>query len=152
MSTPKKSAGRKKTPQKRKIDNGVGLGDAVEVVTRKTGIKKAVDIFSKATGLDCGCEERKARWNNIRILKGWSKPDCLTRDQYDRVRKAMPKKLKADGTPKFEDEIHAKEFAQAFSMVFKTRYQFWCPCDPATWKTKVDQMAAYLNTYEDEKA
>lgn len=38
-------------------------GDAVERVTKATGIKKAVDAISEATGIDCGCEARKDAWN-----------------------------------------------------------------------------------------
>jgi len=40
-----------------------GLGDAVEKVTRATGIKKVVDTVSKATGKDCGCGRRKDSLN-----------------------------------------------------------------------------------------
>ena len=42
-----------------------GLGDTVEQITTATGIKAAVEMFSKATGLDCGCDERKAKLNQI---------------------------------------------------------------------------------------
>ena len=40
-----------------------GLGDAVEKVTKATGIKKVVDTVSKATGKDCGCGRRKDSLN-----------------------------------------------------------------------------------------
>ena len=36
-----------------------GLGDTVERITTKTGIKKAVDYVSEKTGKDCGCSKRK---------------------------------------------------------------------------------------------
>ena len=36
-----------------------GLGDKIENITKATGIKFAVDTMSKATGVPCGCEERK---------------------------------------------------------------------------------------------
>ncbi len=35
-----------------------GLGDSIEKLTEATGIKKAVELFSEITGLDCGCDER----------------------------------------------------------------------------------------------
>ena len=41
-----------------------GLGDTVEKFTRATGIKKAVDVVSKAMGKDCGCKGRKDKLNN----------------------------------------------------------------------------------------
>jgi len=42
-----------------------GLGDSVEKVTVKTGIKKVVDAVSKATGKDCGCAKRKDTLNRM---------------------------------------------------------------------------------------
>ena len=45
-----------------------GLGDTIENFTKATGIKKAVDAISNATGKDCGCEERKRKLNNPNIL------------------------------------------------------------------------------------
>ena len=42
-----------------------GLGDTVEKITRATGIKKAVDVVSKAMGKkDCGCKGRKDKLNS----------------------------------------------------------------------------------------
>ena len=40
-----------------------GLGDTVEKFTRATGIKKAVDVVSKAMGKDSGCKGRKDKLN-----------------------------------------------------------------------------------------
>ncbi len=40
-----------------------GLGDTVERITTKTGIKKAVDYVSEKTGVDCGCSTRKEYLN-----------------------------------------------------------------------------------------
>ena len=41
-----------------------GLGDTVEKFTRATGIKKAVDVVTKAMGKkDCGCKKRKDQLN-----------------------------------------------------------------------------------------
>jgi len=40
-----------------------GLGDTVELLTTITGIKAAVDAYSKATGKDCGCSGRKNKLN-----------------------------------------------------------------------------------------
>jgi len=41
-----------------------GLGDVVETITEKTGIKKAVKFIA---GEDCGCEERKEKFNKVRF-------------------------------------------------------------------------------------
>ena len=43
-----------------------GFGDTIEKFTSATGIKSVVDWVSDATGIDCGCEERK-EWLNEAI-------------------------------------------------------------------------------------
>lgn len=45
-----------------------GLGDTIEKVTAATGIKKAVEFVSKASGIDCRCPERKETLNNPKLL------------------------------------------------------------------------------------
>lgn len=40
-----------------------GLGDTIEKITTRTGIKKVVDTVAKATGKDCGCPKRKENLN-----------------------------------------------------------------------------------------
>jgi len=46
-----------------KINRSKGFGDTVEKFTQTTGIKKVVDKIAKATGRDCGCENRKDSLN-----------------------------------------------------------------------------------------
>ncbi len=45
-----------------------------------TGIKAAVELFSKVTGIDCGCEERKAKLNNLISYR--RNVNCLKEDEY----------------------------------------------------------------------
>ncbi len=45
-----------------------GFGDIVEKITTATGIKLVVDAVSEATGIPCGCPERKEEWNNPDLL------------------------------------------------------------------------------------
>ncbi len=45
-----------------------GLGDTIEKITTATGIKTVVKAVAKATGKDCGCEERKKTLNNPNLL------------------------------------------------------------------------------------
>ena len=42
-----------------------GLGDLVEKVTTKTGIKAVVDKVAKVTGKGCGCNKRKDTLNRL---------------------------------------------------------------------------------------
>lgn len=77
--------GSKKRTRKR-INPGVepkkssGLGDTIEQITTATGIKAAVDWFSEQTGIDCGCDARKEKLNQIFRYK---KPECLKKDEYE---------------------------------------------------------------------
>ena len=64
-STPQRSSsctGQQAPPPPAKMR---GLGDLVETVTKKTGIKAAVDFISKKTGKDCGCAKRRDKLNKI---------------------------------------------------------------------------------------
>jgi len=40
-----------------------GLGDSIEKFTKATGIKSVVDTVAKATGTDCGCNDRRDSLN-----------------------------------------------------------------------------------------
>ena len=67
------------TPTKRTKKQS-GLGDTIEQITTATGIKAAVDWFSEATGVDCGCDARKEKLNKIFRYR---KPECLTKEEYE---------------------------------------------------------------------
>jgi len=45
-----------------------GLGDTIEKITAATGIKKAVEFATKASGKDCGCKARKEKLNDPNLL------------------------------------------------------------------------------------
>lgn len=46
-----------------------GLGDTIEKFTKKTGIKKAIDILAETVGIeDCGCNGRKEKLNNPKLI------------------------------------------------------------------------------------
>ena len=42
-----------------------GLGDTIENITKKTGIKTMVDTVSKGLNIPCGCEGRRDALNTI---------------------------------------------------------------------------------------
>lgn len=42
-----------------------GLGDSIEKITTKTGIKSMVDTISKGLNIPCGCEGRRDALNKI---------------------------------------------------------------------------------------
>lgn len=68
-----------------------GLGDTVEKITEATGIKKAVELFSSITGIDCGCDERQAKLNALVPYK--RNVNCLNQDDYNTLTEFVsPKK------------------------------------------------------------
>jgi len=84
-----------------------GLGDTIEQITEATGIKKVVEVFSKATGLDCGCEERKAKLNNLIPYR--RKVNCLTESDYEALKPFVSPK-KGSLTPNEQWQIQAIYF------------------------------------------
>ena len=58
-----------------------GLGDTIEKITEKTGIKKIVKFVA---GDDCGCEERKEKLNKLFSYN--SQIQCLVEDEYNTLK------------------------------------------------------------------
>ncbi len=48
--------------------NPHGLGSMIDLITTATGIKAVVNKVSQATGVDCGCTERKEALNNPNLI------------------------------------------------------------------------------------
>lgn len=61
-----------------------GLGDTIETITEKTGIKKLVHFIA---GEDCGCEERKQKLNE---LFPYFRTECLTEDEHILLSHLLP--------------------------------------------------------------
>lgn len=59
-----------------------GLGDVIEEVTEKTGVKKTVKTVSNALGFDCGCEERK-EWANNKLKLSRRIVGCFKEGQLE---------------------------------------------------------------------
>ena len=57
-----------------------GLGDTIEKVLKKTGIKKVAELFTD--GKDCNCDKRKEKLNKIFPYKRQPKR-CMTEIQYN---------------------------------------------------------------------
>lgn len=57
-----------------------GFGDTVEKITKATGIKKVVDTVSEALDVDCGCDKRKKKLND---LFPYIMPELLTEEEFE---------------------------------------------------------------------
>lgn len=119
----------------------VGLGDVVDKITTKTGIKKAVKLFSK--GKDCGCEERKKKWNEIKLFKTRLKPvRCFTEEEY-----VIWENFKKERTLRLSS-VEIKMVCSLYSEIFGKPY--YEPCFNCTIKPlirMIDVLDAVFDNY-----
>jgi hypothetical protein len=156
-STAKKSTTKPRSTSKKKDVKEKGLGDVVETITEKTGIKKAVQIFSEKTGIDCGCEERKEKWNKFKWPFGKKQPRCLTEQELEELDKTL------GGAPHFvrqekklpktfaSDRKRRKKTAELYSKIFRVRYHYWCTCTPQIWAQALLELDAVRVSYKVKK-
>ena len=85
-----------------------GLGDTVEKITTKTGIKPLVKFLF---GKDCGCEERKERWNK----KFSYYVDCLKQREYNYL------KAWYDSGKTNIDVVRRRELIKIYNRVFNRK-------------------------------
>jgi hypothetical protein len=115
-----------------------GLGDAVEIVTKATGIDKVAKFV---LGEDCGCEERKAKLNKLFPI-GRQPKECMTENEYQRWGE-----LRASTTDTLSKE-EADLVAQLWNKLFNTR-KFYrpCTCNPKEWQRMVNDIHQVYDTY-----
>lgn len=115
-----------------------GLGDTIEQITEATGIKKAVELFSKATGIDCGCDERKAKLNE---LFSYSRTvNCLTEKDYNVLTGLIdPKK----------SSLTAEEQAQLSDIYYNVfNYRLQISSCGSCWANKIQELKQVYNEYK----
>lgn len=114
-----------------------GLGDTIEKITETTGIKAAVEMFSKATGIDCGCEERKAKLNEL--FSYTRKVNCLTETDYNALTDLI---APSKSTLTIEEQ---KVIADIYFNVFNYRLQL-SSCG-SCWAGKVQELKRVYEQY-----
>ena len=115
-----------------------GLGDTIEQITEATGIKKAVELFSKATGIDCGCDERKAKLNE---LFSYSRTvNCLTEKDYNALTGLIdPKK----------SSLTTEEQAQLSDIYYNVfNYRLQISSCGSCWANKIQELKQVYNEYK----
>jgi DNA polymerase III alpha subunit len=115
-----------------------GLGDTIEKITEATGIKKAVEIFAKATGIDCGCEERKTKLNNLIPYR--RKVNCLNESDYNQLTEFL-KPNKGSLTPNEQWTI-----AAIYERVFEIKLQH-SNC-ASCWRYTLSDLRKVYNEYK----
>ena len=114
-----------------------GLGDTIEQITEATGIKAAVEMFSKATGLDCGCDERKIKLNKLFSYN--RNINCLTETDYNALTDLIaPSK---NSLTIEEQQI----ISEIYYNVFNYRLQL-SSCG-SCWAGKVEELRKVYNEY-----
>lgn len=114
-----------------------GLGDIVESVTEATGIKAAVEWFSEATGVDCGCEARKQKLNRIFPINN---PECLTKQEYDQLGPILSKSEYSHQERDTIAKIHARTFRHKYAMP--------CTCSPKIWNKWIGNLRDLYQAYD----
>lgn len=78
---------RKKPIAKAEQSESIGLGDTIAKITEKTGIDKLVKFVA---GEDCGCDERRAKFNKFWRYK---QPKCLEESEYQFLSQLIENKV-----------------------------------------------------------
>jgi hypothetical protein len=118
--------------------NAKGLGDTIEAITQTTGIKAVVEVFSKATGIDCGCDKRKETLNKLFPYN--SNINCLTESDYNLLTTFLDP-LKNTLTP--SEQLIVSDI---YFNVFNYRLQL-SSCG-SCWKGKIDELRKVYDEYK----
>ena len=118
-----------------------GLGDDIEKITKATGLKKIVDTFADITGIDCGCDARKAKLNKLFPKK--IQPLCLIEDEYNTL------KVFFHGFDGREIKtLFQTPLSKIHSRVFQHKHYVPCTCSPKEWKAMIDDLNKLYDQYE----
>lgn len=158
-STKKPAAKKAAKPQPEKIDlekpieeikpsleKTVGAGDVIEKVTSATGIKKLVEVFTPE-GEDCGCDERKMKFNNTRLKYGGKMKIARCPSKHELAE--LQDIFERSKTKLTQDD--AKRIAEIYSQVFATRFEIWCGFCGGIWRTKISHLKAVIDFYTKEQ-
>jgi len=123
------------------FSNAQGLGDTIEAFTTATGIKKGVELLSKALDWDCGCDERKEKLNKL-----WSyrKPKCLTEEDYTYLQEFFSKP---------QNEISPRvqwDLTDIYYRIFDIRLES-SSCS-SCWRDYISQIRQVYNVHTEENA
>ena len=114
-----------------------GLGDSIEKLTTATGIKAAVEMFTKATGVDCKCEERKEKLNKLFSYN--RNINCLTEKDYNALTDLI---APTKSTLTIEEQ---NVISEIYYNVFNYRLQL-SSCG-SCWAGKVQELRKVYNEY-----
>ena len=125
----------KKSFEEDKSNEGLGVGNVVESITKATGIKKAVEFLA---GEDCGCDKRKEKLNKLKIRKTIN---CLTEKEYEFLAE-----LKENPPAKWTHSVQEK-ILRTQERVFNMKYSHYPSCGGCITQAYNDLMRVF-DTYQ----
>lgn len=114
-----------------------GLGDVVANITKATGIDKVVKFIA---GDDCGCDERRKKWNKIPMFKN-SKPECIKEDDYNYLVDLIKR------TSSTIDKKDQFKMTTIHNYIFKTNESKDTSCNSCGAKI-FNRLKSYIETYK----
>ncbi len=135
--------------RKTRVKTTKGAGDMVEKITKKTGIKKVVELF--ANGKDCGCDKRKEKLNAIRVPKKIT-VNCFDENQYNQYKSFIDtRKIKMLGASKGKGTLTVKEVSFVSNLYANiTNTPPFKPCSTCSAKPvirMIEVLDQVFNTY-----
>jgi len=135
--------------RKTRVKTTKGVGDVVEKITKKTGVKKVVELF--ANGKDCGCDKRKEKLNAIRVPRKIT-VNCFDENQYNEYKNFIDtRKVKMLGESKGKGTLTVKEVsfvAELYANITNT--PIFKPCSTCSSKPvirMIEVLDQVFNTY-----
>lgn len=119
----------------------IGLGDVIEKITETTGIKKAVKFIA---GEDCGCDERKEKFNKIKFKVKYRNIECMSQVDYEwwtQFKEKQTEYLSSDEANMIE-AIWNRVFNKG-----KQRIRFCRSCTNK-WQIAIDDLNLIYDQYE----
>ena len=118
-----------------------GLGDDIEKITKATGIKKVVDTFAELTGIDCGCDARKAKLN--KLFPRRTQPLCLEEGEYTTLKQFFNDFDGREVRPRYHEDL-----SRIHSRIFQHKFYIPCTCNPKEWKRHIEDLKKVYGEYE----
>lgn len=115
----------------------VGLGDTLEKVTKKTGIKKVVEKVFK----DCGCNDRQ-EWLNKQFPYYNKVKNCMTEEQYEAYKEYKER------NPKALHEEDQNLILGMYNSIFAVEMKPCKDCGAETWKAYLTRLDNVYKTYD----
>lgn len=127
-------------------EESFGLGDAVEAVTKATGIKAVVDYVFDKMGKDCGCDARKERLNDLFSVSYATPPECFTEselEQYKAFKAGFNGLNLTSANQRFISELWAAKFRKTIYYPCST-----CPSSVPVFLKWINELDKLAESYE----